>query len=205
MRRWVGFCFGMFVALVLALPAHAAGLLDAPFSYTATRTVTIDGQDYTGKMFHEPGRERHDQKLSGMDTDFILDGQSGQGFLVVPSVKTYVTFPFPPMLSALIDAQIQKQPVGDEVVDHVPVTKYRIEKTMPDGSHGEGFAWISKRGVLMKLDGVVTAAGGHKTKIAMRLANVQEGPQRPELFAPPVGMSELPFQALAPLLSGVLK
>jgi hypothetical protein len=39
----------------------------------------------------------------------------------------------------------------------------------------------------------------------MRLANVQEGPQRPELFAPPTGMSELPFQALAPLLSGVLK
>jgi hypothetical protein len=193
------------VGLTLSLPVHAAGLLDAPLSYTATRTVTIDGTAYTGTMFHEPGRERHEQKLGGMDADFILDGQSGQGFLVVPSVKTYVTFPFPPMLSALIDAQVQKQPVDDESVDHIPTTKYRIDKTLSDGSHGEGFAWISKRGVLMKLDGVVTAAGGHKTKIAMRLANVQEGPQRPELFAPPVGMSELPFQALAPLLSGVMK
>jgi hypothetical protein len=195
------------VALVLALavPVRAAALLDAPISYSATRTVTIDGKPYTGAMFHEPGRERHEQKLGGMDADFILDGQSSQGFLVVPSVKTYVSFPFPPLLSALIDAEMEKTPVGDEVVDHIPTTKYRVDKTTSDGSHGEGFAWVSKRGVLMRLDGVVTSPGGHKTKIAMRLADVKEGPQKPELFAPPSDMNELPFQALAPLLGGVLK
>src|ERR1700742_1281501 len=162
MKRWVGWCLVAFVALILALPARAAGLLDAPLSYTATRTVVVDGHSYTGMMFHEPGRERHDQKLSGLDTDFILDAQSSQGFLVVPSVKTYVTFPFPPMLSALVEAQVEKQPVGDEVIDHIPTMKYRIEKKLSDGSHGEGYAWISKRGVLMQLDGVVTASGGHR-------------------------------------------
>lgn len=188
----------------LTLPAGAAALLDAPVSFTATRTVTIDGQAYTGPMFHEPGRERDEQKLGAMVMDFILDGQSGQGFLVVPSVKTFVAFPFPPMLSALIDSEMQKTPVGDEVVDHIPTTKYRVDKTTPDGTHGEGFVWVTKRGVLMRLDGVVTAPGGHKTKIAMQLANFQEGPQKPELFAPPTGMNELPFQALAPLLNGVM-
>ena len=92
-----------FVSVVLALPAHAAALLDAPISFSATRTVTIDGKPYTGLMFHEPGRERDEQKLGAMEMAFILDSQSSQGFLVVPSVKTYVTFPFPPMLSALVD------------------------------------------------------------------------------------------------------
>ena len=193
------------VAVILALPAHASALLDAPISFSATRTVTIDGKPYTGAMFHEPGRERDEQKLGAMDMAFILDSQSSQGFLVVPSIKTYVTFPFPPMLSALVDAEMEKQkPVGEESVDHIPTTKYRVEKTTGDGSHGEGFVWVSKRGVLMRLDGVVTSPGGHKTKIAMKLADVREGPQKPELFAPPINMNELPFQALAPLLNGII-
>ncbi len=195
----------VFAALLLALPARAAALFDAPISFSAVRTVTIDGKPYTGPMFHEPGRERDEQKLGAMDMAFILDGQSGQGFLVVPSVKTYVTFPFPPMLMALVDAQMEKeQPVGEETIDRIPTTKYRVEKTTSDGTHGEGFVWISKRGVLMRLDGVVTSPSGRKTKIAMKLADVKEGPQKPELFAPPAGMNELPFQALAPLLNGII-
>jgi hypothetical protein len=201
----IRFVTALVLASFAAIPAHAAALLDAPIAYSAMRTVTIDGKPYTGPMFHEPGRERDEQKIGAMDMAFILDGQSGQGFLVVPSVKTYVTFPFPPMLLALVDAEMEKQkPVGDETIDHIPTTKYRVEKTTSDGSRGEGFVWVSKRGVLMRLDGVVTSPSGHKTKIAMKLADVKEGPQRPELFAPPVGMNELPFQALAPLLNGII-
>ena len=192
------------VVSALALPAQAAALLDAPVSFSATRTVTINGKPYTGSMFHEPGRERDEQKLGAMDMAFILNGEASQGFLVVPSIKTYVTFPFPPLLSALIDAQMEKnKPVGEDTIDHIPTTKYRVEKTTSDGTHGEGFVWVSKRGVLMRLDGTVTTPGGHKTKIAMKLADVKEGPQRPELFAAPANMNELPFQALAPLLSGI--
>ena len=195
----------LFRSSILALPAQASALLDAPISFSAMRTVTIDGRPYTGPMFHEPGRERDEQKLGAMDMAFILDSQSSQGFLVVPSVKTYVTFPFPPMLSALVDAEMEKQrPVGEDSVDHIPTTKYRVEKTTSDGTHGEGFVWVSKRGVLMRLDGVVTSPSGHKTKIAMKLADLKEGPQKPELFAPPVNMNELPFQALAPLLNGII-
>jgi hypothetical protein len=193
------------LVFLFSLPAHASALLNAPISFSATRTVTIDGKPYTGPMFHEPGRERDEQKLGAMDMAFILDSQSSQGFLVVPSIKTYVVFPFPPMLSALVDAEMDKQiAVGEESVDHIPTTKYRVDKTTSDGSHGEGFVWVSKRGVLMRLDGVVTSPGGHRTKIAMKLADVKEGPQKPELFAPPVNMNELPFQALAPLLNGII-
>lgn len=193
------------IALGVALPARAAALLDAPVSFSATRTVTIDGKAYTGAMYHEPGRERDEQKLGAMEMDFILDGQSGQGFLVLPSIKTYVDFPFPPLLSALIAGEMAKTPVAEEMIDHIPTTKYRVDKTTNDGSHGEGFVWVSKRGVLMQLNGTVTRPGGHKNRIAMHLADFREGPQQPELFAPPAGLNELPFQAVAPLLNGVLK
>ena len=193
------------LASFAALPAHATALLDAPISFSATRTVTIDGKPYTGPMFHEPGRERDEQKLGAMDMAFILDSQASQGFLVVPSIHTYVTFPFPPMLSALVDAEVEKlKPVGQEPVDRIPTTKYRVDRTTSDGSHGEGFVWVSDSGVLMRMDGVVTSPSGHKTRIAMKLADFKEGRQKPELFARPADMNELPFQALAPLLNGII-
>ena len=201
----VRFLLYFILAFFLALPARATALLDAPISFSAVRTVTIDGKPYTGAMFHAPGRERDEQRLGAMDVAFILDSQASQGFLVVPSVKTFVTFPFPPMLAALVDAQVEKQKaVGEETVDNIPTIKYRVEQTTSDGTHGEGFAWVSKRGVLMRLDGVVTSPSGRKTKIAMKLADFREGPQKPELFAAPVNMNELPFQALAPLLNGII-
>jgi hypothetical protein len=195
-----------FIALpVFALPAGAAGLLDAPVSFTATRTVTIDGRTYTGRVYHQPGHERHEQRLGLMDTVFLLDGEAGEGYLVVPSVKTYVDFPFPPLLSALAAAQLEKSPIGEEVVDHVPTAKYRIADTAPDGTHGEGFAWVSRRGVLMKLQGTVTLPSGKKNKIAMQLADVKEVPLDRALFAPPAEMQELPFAALAPLLGTAMR
>lgn len=193
------------LALVAAVPAQAAGLLDAPMSFSATRTVTVNGKAYTGPMFHVPGRERHEQNLLGMDEVFLLDDHDGQGFLVVPPLKTMVAFPFPPLLAALLDPALGKAALGDEKIDGVPTTKYRVDKTTQDGSHGEGFVWISKRGVLMKLAGTVTAPGGHRTVIDMALSGVKEAPQNAALFAPPQGFATLPAQALVPLIGESLQ
>jgi hypothetical protein len=124
---------------------------------------------------------------------------------VVPSVKTYVDFPFPPLLSALAEAQLGTSPLGEEAVDHVPTTKYRLADTAPDGTRGEGFAWVSRRGVLMKLQGTVTLPNGHKTRIAMELSDVKETSLQSTLFAPPADMQALPFAALAPLLGGIIR
>ncbi len=191
------------VLLMLAGPASAAGLLDAPISFTAQRSVTVNGQTYVGPMFHVPGQERHEQTLMGMPQVYILDDESGDGYMILPGLKTYIKFPFPPLLSALVDGDIQKQPRGDEIVSGIPTTKYRLDHNSPDGMHGEGFAWVSKRGVLMKLDGTMTAPGGHKTKVALILSDLKEGPQKPSLFAPPRDMNQLPIEALAPLIGGI--
>lgn len=200
--------FAVCLALLLALragPTRAADLLDAPVSFSATRTVTVNGKVYTGPMFHVPGRERHEQTLLGMQEVFLLDDQQGAAMLVMPALKTEVDFPFPPLMTSLLDSSLAKTALGEEQVDEVPATKYRVDKTAPDGTRGEGFLWISRRGVLLKLDGTVTAPGGHRTAIQMALSDVKEAPQSPALFAPPSGFSKLPAEALAPLLGWKLQ
>lgn len=184
----------------LAFAANAAELLDAPVSFSATRTVTVNGQTYVGKMFHVPGRERHEQSLWGMQEVVLLDDRQGASTLVLPALKTMVEFPFPPLLAALLDSSLGKFALGEEKVGDMSATKYRIEKTAPDGTRGEGFLWINRRGVLLKLLGTVTAPGGHRTAIQMALSDVKEAPQAPALFVPQPGLTKLPAAALAPLL-----
>jgi hypothetical protein len=194
--------FALAFALVGAAPARALGILDAPLSYSATRTVTVDGRTYTGAMFHEPGHERHDQVLLGMQGFFILDDAQSSGVFVMPALKTMIEFPFPPILGTLIGPDLKKIPLGDETIDGVATTKYRVTQTAADGTRGEGFLWISRRGVLMKLTGTVTAPGGHRTTVAMALSGMKEGPQQADLFTPPAGLTRLPAAALTPLLGG---
>jgi hypothetical protein len=188
------------LACFLAAPARAAGPLEAPLSYSATRTVTVDGKTYTGRMFHIPGSERHEQTLLGMADVFLLNGKAGAGYVVLPSLKTMIEFPFPALLTALNDSSVAKAAAGEDVVDGIATTKYRIDRTAPDGTRGAGDFWLSRRGALMKLAGTVTAPGGHKTTIQMVLSGFKEAPQSAALFVPPPGLNRLPAEALAPLL-----
>lgn len=195
-----------FLILGLAVPAHASGgLLDAPLSFSATRTVTVNGRAYTGTMFHMPGRERHEQVLLGMQEVFLLDDAQRSGVMVLPSLKTMIEFPFPPLLTALTDPGLQKEAIGEDKVGDVAATKYRVARTAPDGTRGEGFLWLSRRGVLMKLDGTITAPGGHRNTITMALSDIREAPQNVELFTPPAGLNKLPVEALAGLLGITLQ
>jgi len=201
MRRWLPLLLALAVSAPLA-PAGAAGLLDARVAFSAERTVTVNGRSYTGTLYHTAGRERHEQDLFGLHEVFILDAASAQGWLVVPGLKTYLEFPFPPVMAALADAGLEKTAVGEEAINGIPTTKYRVSRTAPDGTSAKGFLWLSRRGVLMKLDGTITRPGGNTLALGMELRGLKEGPQNPQLFVLPPGLTRLPVEALAPQLSG---
>ena len=200
MSRFLPLLAAVVVALIAAAPARATGLLDAAVSFSAMRTVMVNGKPYTGPMFHIPGHERHEQVLLGMQEVFLLDDVQQAGQVVLPALKTMIEFPFPPLLAALTDPAMRKDAVGEEKVGDIAATKYRVGKTAPDGTRGDGFLWISRRGVLLKMAGTVTAPGGHRTTIDMALTDVKEAPQDASLFTPPSGLNKLPAEALAPLL-----
>ncbi len=189
------------LAVVAAAPAEAAMPGDATQPFHAQRTVTIDGRTYTGAVFGEPGHQRHEQDLFGMHEVFLLDLADARGFLVLPSVKTYVEFPLPALLAELDSPDLVKDPEGEATVAGVKTTKYRIDHTAADGSRAQGHLWVSRADVLMKLDVTVTRAhGGKPSQIAMELSHVETGAVDPGMFDLPQGMSELPPEALQPLL-----
>jgi hypothetical protein len=190
------------LALCAAAPqCHAARLGDASVPYRAERTVTVDGQSYSGPVVSAPGHQRHDQILFGMPEVFLLDNVAAKGFLVLPSLKTYVEFPFPALMAELDAEDLLSDPVGQERVAGLGATKYRVDHTAADGSRAKGYLWLARGGILVKLDVAVTRAhGGRPIQIAMQLSNLVPGPVDPAKFALPQGFTRLPSDALGPLL-----
>ena len=187
--------------ITLAAPAGAAMIGDASVPFRAERSVTVDGRSYSGTLFHTPGHQRHDQDMFGMHEEFLLDTASAEGDLVLPALKTYVEFPFPPMMADLAAPDLLGAPVGSETIANIRTTKYRIDHRAPDGSHATGFLWQSRDGILMKLDvSIARAHGGKPLAIAMALSHVEIGPQDLALFALPANFAKLPAEAIAPLL-----
>jgi hypothetical protein len=186
---------------VAASPAHALTLGDAPIPFRAERTVTVDGRLYQGPVFHEPGRDRHEQDLFGMHEVFLLDIKGALGFLVLPALRTYLEFPFPPLMAELDAPDLLRHPAGEERVSGIPTTKYRVDHRARDGSLARGFVWLSRAGVMMKFDVAVTRAhGGRPIPITMALSRLRTGPLDPVLFELPRGLVRLPADALGPLL-----
>jgi hypothetical protein len=189
--------------LLLAPAAHAATMIgDASVPFSAQRTVTVNGKSYVGRLYHMPGHERHEQDLIGRDI-FILDSETARGYLVVPSIHTYVEFPFPPELAALASSELTRHPEGEEQINGVWTTRYRIDHRVKGGHRVLGHGWVSNDNMLMKFDVAIEGNDAAKPlKIRMELSQVTEGPQDPALFEVPRGLTRLPTEALEPLLQG---
>lgn len=196
----------LFLALlfVLPLPAAAELLGDTSVPFSADRTVVVDGRTFVGRLYAEPGKQRHEQEIEGVPQVILLRGD-GRGWLVVPNLKSYVEFGWAPVLAELGDAATLGPAVAQETVGGVKTTKYRVEHTARDGTEVDGWLWRTAEGIVMKLDGTVRPKRGKPAAVKMTLSNVKKAPQKESLFELPQGLMKLPTGALAPLLGGVAK
>src|SRR3984893_6304154 len=184
--------------------AAAATLGEARIGFSADRTLVFDGRVYQGKIWTMPGKERHEQAIQAFRPVFLLRADNPLGEVVLPQLHTTVQFAMPPELRLLRSPKLTKNPAGQETVNGIATTKYRIDETVPEG-HAEGNLWLSRDGIPMKLAGNFTAKNGKVSTIRWELDHVKIGPQPAALFEPPQGYAKLPPEAIAPLLGLRLK
>jgi hypothetical protein len=198
------FRFALTSFLLLPTVALAATLGEARIGFTADRLLVVDGHSYQGKIWTMPGRERHEQAIQGFRPIFLLRTDKPIGEVVVPQLHTTVQFVMPPELRLLRSPEFTKHPAGEERVNGIATTKYKIDETVPEG-HAEGALWLSRDGIPMKLAGSFTAQNGRVSTIRWELSHVKIGPQPAALFEAPADYSKLPPEAVAPLLGLRLK
>jgi len=193
------------LALLLAPGlATAATLGEARIGFSADRTLVFDGRVYQGKIWTMPGKERHEQAIQAFRPVFLLRADNPLGEVVLPQLHTIVQFAMPPELRLFNHPDLRKDPVGEETVNGIATTKYKIDQTVPEG-HAAGALWLSRDGIPMRLAGSFTATNGKVSTLRWELRHVKIGPQPAALFEAPQGFSKLPPEAIAPLLGLRLK
>src|SRR5882762_7074953 len=193
------------LALLLAPGlATAATLGEARIGFSADRTLVFDGRVYQGKIWTMPGKERHEQAIQAFRPVFLLRADNPLGEVVLPQLHTIVQFAMPPELRLFNHPDLRKDPVGEETVNGITTTKYKIDETVPEG-HAAGTLWLSRDGIPMRLAGSFAATNGKVSTLRWELRHVKIGPQPAALFEAPQGFSKLPPEAIAPLLGLRLK
>ena len=193
------------IAILLAMlsPITAAALAeklgDARVGFSAERVLVIDGQNYTGKMWHMPGEQRHEQALPALRPVFILRAGSAVADAILPQLHTVVEFAVPKELSLLGDPNLLRQPVGEETVNDIATTKYAVDENSPSG-RATGVLWLSQDGIPMRCDAKFVVKNGKASTIHWELRHVEIGRQDAALFEVPQGYAKLSPEAAAPLL-----
>jgi hypothetical protein len=167
---------------LLSTHAQAETIGDARVGFTAERVLILDGRSYTGRMWHMPGEQRHEQDLQAIHPVVFLHADSTLGEIVLPQLHTVVEFVLPIGLSALSHPELSKA-IGQASIEGIATTEYLVDQNSPEG-HAMGSLWLN----------------GKVSTIDWQLHHVAIGRQDAALFEVPRHYAKLPLEAAAPLL-----
>ncbi len=191
--------FSAFFILLLLFylsPAVFAGRIDEPkVEYSADSLIETEGGVFKGRVFHAPGKERREQASGGVKQIIITRLDKKVVWVLMPGQKTY-------METAITDEKgtqgtwqdpsqfdYEMTTLGQETVNGVKAVKNRITATSRQGVEYIGFMWVTKEGILVRMESAVKDKSS--TRIKMDLKNIKIGVQSPSLFEVPAGYSKM--------------
>jgi hypothetical protein len=199
MRLFLLLSIAWTILLSPAARLAAETLGDPQVAFTAERVLVLDGRSYVGRMWNEPGAQRHEQDLPSLNPVFILHADSKLADILLPKLHTAIELRLPNVLTVLGQPDLLGAPVGQETVNGIPTTKYEVDKAISDG-HLSGALWLSRDGIPMRCDGSFTNRKGKVSTVHWELRHVEIGEQDRKLFEVPADYSRLPPEAAATLL-----
>ena len=181
------------LSLLFALAASAAG---PPFpaltvEYSADRTMDSEAGAFTGKVHVAGQKQRSEMNMGGMQSVMILRGDTQAGYMLMPAQKMAMALGYSEARQQSPSGppdDVSISTVGDETIEGFATTKYKL--LMKDGSAG-GFIWISREGIIMKMD-MLQKERGKKSRMTLTLKNVKIGRQDAALFEVPKDYAQMP-------------
>jgi hypothetical protein len=190
------------VSLFWAMPAGAIQLNAPDAEYSADSITQTEDVMFKERLYYTPTKERHEMNSQG--------GSNEEGELPVRIIRKDLKVQWMVMASRkmVMEQSLdrpdprQKNPadmknwdfnesaVGEEVLNGVPVTKYKTIATSTDGKKFGGFTWRTKEGIQDKSD-LLYKEGNEKQRMSTELQNLKIGKQDPQLFEIPAGYQKL--------------
>jgi len=189
--------FIVFVTVVsLSLCAFSAEKMkEATVEYSADMVIDSGQGAINSKTYHAlGGKDRLEMSVMGSTQIMITRQDKKVGWMLMPSQKTFMEMSLEESTqksgSANInDCDMDMSSQGDETVNGVKATKSKVSMTCPDNVKYDGTMWVTKEGIMVKMDAVMVVEG-NQANIKIDLKNLKIGTQDPSLFEIPAGYSK---------------
>jgi hypothetical protein len=188
MKLWRSLNLVLASALLLPAISVAAPPPEPKAEYSADSTMeTEGGMTMKSRVYHAPGKQRMEMGGAGGNVTIMRRDKKviwqlmGNMYMEMPMNRPDAHDPN--------DMDVQQTAVGDETVNGVKTTKYKVIATKKDGSKFGGFFWTTKDGITVKMD-LLSKEGDKKMRIMSELTNLKIEKQDPKLFEIPSGYTK---------------
>jgi len=166
--------------MVISGAANAAGWPSPP-PYSATLSV---GQDHKqpGRMYRTPNAYRHELR-DGKEVVILHLDQNNADVVLPAGFAVEIDFNKGgfPLAGLMNGALLDPKPEGPETINGQATTRYRISLNQAPTASFTGKAWVTKDGIIMKIDGE-GAFGGQIGKVHVEASDIRRSPQPETLF-----------------------
>ncbi len=168
-----------------AFPAVAADWLRPDAAYSATRTIRGGGQEISGPVYHDHGKDRFEVTAEGQRQVMIRRPDTQRLYMIMPAMGMGMEMSLggPQAMPSADDySDLKPEKISEETLDGEAVTKFRVQDKAA-GQDYTVFIWVTDDGIPLRMEG--SSAEG---RFEMVLSDLQRGPQPAELFEPPAGI-----------------
>ncbi|HXI09684.1 MAG TPA: hypothetical protein VNK06_02670 [Thermodesulfobacteriota bacterium] len=192
MKATARFFLSLFFILAFCAPALSERLPEPLVEYSADTVVTTGGRVTLGKVYHAPYMERQEERTGGRTQVVITRMDLKLVWILMPSERSYVELPVSEAMGrskSPVDLDYKYTTVGPDFVNGTLTTKSSMQATAPDGTAYEGYIWVTREGILVKMTSRVRGMPG--TEYSMELKRLRTGAQPRSLFNVPKGYRKL--------------
>jgi hypothetical protein len=167
--------------------------------YSANQTMETAETSMSGMIYVTPKKERREMNISGQSMTMIIRHDKKTGWTLMPSEQMYMEMSFDQakqQSESLDGYKFETTAMGTETINGISCEKSKVIMTkLDDGSKMGGFWWVSKDGIVMKMD-MLAKEKEKKMRMKFELRNLKIAKQDPSLFEIPAGYSKMSMPSM---------
>jgi len=192
----------LLVVLGLAMAGVVNAMQVSNAEYSAESYMeTADGVQQ-GPVYVAPGMERREFVENGESMVMIIRKDKKLIWTLMPGNMYMETkFSEEGRKDDLGSYKIETTTIGPETVNGMKTTKSKMIMTGPNGTKMGGFSWLSKEGIMVKMDAIAVDKK-KKDRFKIELQNIKIGKQDRDLFGIPDGYSKMDMGGFGAMMMG---
>lgn len=173
-------------------------------SYSALEKMETGIMTITTRIYVSGKKQRRETQSGAGKSIQIIRPDKGALWMLMPSQRMYMAMSMDGQgspknnKSSQLDI-MEKKKVGEETINGMKTTKYKIIARNADGSKFGGFVWVTKNGLTVKMD-AISKSEGRKVRIRRTLSDIKLGRQDPSLFEVPAGYRKFSMGGMSDMM-----